>query len=211
MTGAVSKSRGLAGSGPGLVGVVLGTLLVAACTGDSVTPVDPNAGNPDGTSTPPHPTAQRPAELSLAGVDPCSLFTDPQLDRLKVNSRPRLAEHGRDGRTCALDVDLTAPYYSYYVETITDADLREWTGGEHAKSSVTTTEPIEVAGFPAVTKHADSSAPSDCETYVGVADGQTLRVQIVPTAPDDFTQVELCDMATQAAELAMQTMQTMQR
>lgn len=221
MTGAASLSSGSSGAratgtlgrrGLGFAGVLLGVLLLPACTSDNVTPVEPasNATQDaqDGKArNAPHPAGGRPAELSMAGVDPCSLFSDAQLDDLKVNSRPRLTQ-SPDGRTCALDVDYTAPYYSYYVQTILDADLREWTAGERAKPSVTTSETITVAGYPAVTEHASADVPTDCEAYVSVAGGQTLRTQVVPTAPDDFSQTELCDLAAQAAEFAVQTLQT---
>ncbi|MBK1784779.1 DUF3558 domain-containing protein [Prauserella cavernicola] len=182
-------------------GAVLAALALAGCS----TPQDGEASAAGG-ATPEEPSPQRPAELSLDGVDPCSLFTGAQLDELKVNSEPRSSQEGRDGPTCSLDVDRTAPYYSFYVETITGADVADWVDGDRANSS-TITQETEIEGFPALVHHADGSSPSDCESLVGVAQGQTLRTQLYPTDPGEFTQEQMCDLAAQAATLAVQTLQ----
>ncbi|WP_199429321.1 DUF3558 domain-containing protein [Qaidamihabitans albus] len=177
-------------------------LLATACTSTEagLAGADPSAA-PAAPELP-----RRPAELSLRGVDPCRLLSDAQLDELKVTSEPRLATEQRDGPTCSLDVDRTEPYYSYYVETITTADVRAWLDGERANPS-TNTEPAEVEGFPALVNHAPGPHPGDCETLVGVAEGQTLRTQLYPVTQNAFDQRQLCDMSTQAARLAVQTLQ----
>ncbi|PXY34587.1 DUF3558 domain-containing protein [Prauserella sp. PE36] len=184
-----------------VLGGVLAALVLAGCAS-----VRDGEASAVGTVTPTQSSAQRPAELPLDGVDPCALFTDAQLDQLKVNSEPRTDPEGRDGPTCSLDVDLTAPYYSFYVEAITDADVQEWVDGERENSSMIT-ERTDIEGFPALTHYANSSSPSDCETLVGVAEGQTLRTQLYPTDPSEFTQARMCDLAAQAATLAVQTLQ----
>ncbi|MEU6645942.1 DUF3558 domain-containing protein [Saccharomonospora sp. NPDC046836] len=177
------------------------TLLLAGCTTSEVG--EASLASTDAAS--PSLPAPPEEELPLAGVDPCSLFTEAQLDELKVNSEPRATQDGRDGPTCSLDVDLTAPYYSYYVEAITTADMQDWVDGERRNTSMTTLS-ARVAGIPALVHYAKGSSPSDCEVLVGVADGQTLRTQLYPTDPSEFSQEQMCGLATEAATLAVQTL-----
>ncbi|PRX47483.1 uncharacterized protein DUF3558 [Prauserella shujinwangii] len=177
-------------------------LLLTACTAVQ----HGRAGADPAASPAPAGLPERPHELSLAGTDPCSLFTAAQLDELGVSGEPRRAAEQRDGPTCALEVDRTEPYHSYYVEVITTADVRAWLDGDRANTGLTT-EPTEVEGFPALTRYAPSAPPSDCETFVGVAEGQTLRTQLYPVTPDAFGQRQLCDLSTKAATLAVRTLQ----
>ncbi|WP_246257164.1 DUF3558 domain-containing protein [Amycolatopsis anabasis] len=152
--------------------------------------------------------AQRTKELTLHGVDPCRLLTDAQLDELKENGLPELvdAKDQRDGPTCAFRVDAKAPHYTYYLETITTADLQDWLTGKHKKSSMTK-EPVNLPGFPALKNYRAGERPQDCETLVGVAPGQTLRAQMAPTTEGAFDQRQMCDMATQVASMALQTLE----
>ncbi|RZQ65466.1 DUF3558 domain-containing protein [Amycolatopsis suaedae] len=156
----------------------------------------------------PSPAAQRPRDLPIAGVDPCSLFTQQQLDELKVTRKPKQleADDQRDGPTCSLGVSVGQPHYTYYVELIADADLQDWVSGRHAENSMTS-EPADVAGYPALTRFARGESPSDCETMVGVAQGQTLRSQMYPVTQGVFDQKQLCDMAKQAATAAVRTLE----
>ncbi|WP_063713769.1 DUF3558 domain-containing protein [Amycolatopsis nigrescens] len=186
----------------------LGGLAVFALAGCS----SPTQGVAEPSAPAPSPGGQavdlpsRPKEMPLAGIDPCTLFTEQQLDELKVNSEPR-SRAGREGQTCSLGVNLTEPYYSYNVEAVTTADLQDWLTGGHHNASLNT-EPTQVGGFPALTSHAKGSSPSDCETLVGVARGQTLRAQMYPESQGAFDQKQLCDMAKQVATMAVETLQT---
>jgi hypothetical protein len=148
---------------------------------------------------------QRPSELKLTGIDPCTLLTPDQLDQLKVNSKPRQVKESADGPSCSFDVDLTRPYYSYGITAVTKADLDAWLTGDRRKNSMTT-EPAGVGGFPALKNFRQSSDPSDCQTLVGVAAGQTMVVQAFPVTQGAFNQQQLCDLSTQAANLALQTL-----
>ncbi|HVV09643.1 DUF3558 domain-containing protein [Amycolatopsis sp.] len=180
---------------------LLAMLTLGGCT-SSVSGV---AAPPSSTSAVPELVA-RSKDLSLQGIDPCRLLTAAQLTELKENGAPRQAPP-RDGPTCAFDVDATAPSYTYYLETITTADVVDWLSGARHKTSMTQ-QPVSVPGFPALVNFAPSNGIQDCEALVGVAPGQTLRAE---TAPDDssFSQEQLCDMATNVAKMAVETLETL--
>lgn len=148
----------------------------------------------------------RVKDLPLTGADPCKLLTEAQLDELKVNGLPSQTAPGdrRDGPTCMFRVDAAQPFYSYAIETVTSADLQDWLTGKHKKQSLTK-EPVDVPGFPALKNFRDTAHPLDCETLVGVAPGQTLRVQMAPL-DNSFTLAQMCDMATTVAKMAVQTL-----
>ncbi|WP_236790515.1 DUF3558 domain-containing protein [Amycolatopsis sp. GM8] len=183
--------------------VVLAVVTLSGCT-----------ASVGGVSAPPYSTSTAPEllsrtkDLSLEGADPCALLSTAQLDQLKENGAPRRLAviDERDGPTCAFDVDAAPPTYTYYVETIITADVQDWLTGRHHKTSMTQ-QPVDVPGFPALVNFAPSDGIQDCETLVGVADGQTLRAE---TAADDksFTQQQLCAMSTTVAKMAVETLET---
>jgi hypothetical protein len=147
----------------------------------------------------------RPAELPLQSADPCALLTSAQLDELKINSKPRAVAAAPDGRTCAFDADLVPPFHTYQVRAV-PTDLEAWVTGSRRKNSMTT-EPKPVGGFPALTNYRAAGSPADCETLVGVAQGQTLAVQAFAVTSGAFTQPQLCDLSARAAQLALTTLQ----
>lgn len=184
----------------------LALLLLAGCGAPAPGDASPAPDHGDLTgSAPAASLPPRPAELSLRDVDPCTLLTTAQLDELKVNSKPRPVADRREGPSCSLDVDLTEPYYSYGIEPLVDADLTAWLTGERRNNSMTT-EPATVEGFPALRNYRGAGVPADCESLVGVAPGQTLRVQMYPVTDGVFGQRQLCDMAEQAATLAVRSL-----
>jgi hypothetical protein len=185
----------------------LGLGAVACSPDEAEPPAQPESPprSSSATSTVRAELVARPAELSLREADPCALLTDEQLDQLEVNSVPRPDEQSRDGRSCAFDVDLREPYYGYTVETVVGHDLRDWLSGEKHRSS-TTTEPTVVAGFPALLNYRDAGDPLDCETLVGVARDQTVRVQMFPSTGNAFDQQEMCDMSTRVATFVVQNL-----
>ena len=189
------------------VGGVLATVALTGCTSmqEGQAYVVPTAESAASQSAKAAGLPQRPSELGLRGVDPCTLLTPAQLDQLKVNSKPRQTQDSADGPSCSFDVDLTKPYYSYGVKAVTNANLDAWLTGTRRKNSMTTVAMV-VDGFPALKNFRNSSDPSDCETLVGVADGQTMVVQAFPVTAGTFSQQQLCDLSTQAATLALQTL-----
>lgn len=191
-----------------LAGAAVATLAVAGCTstvGDGIASPIATAASSAAQSSKAAALPQRPSELAIAGIDPCTLLTSAQLDQLTVNSKPRQVADPVDGPSCSFDVDQAKPYYSYGITTVTSADLEAWLTGNRRKNSMTT-QPTSVEGFPALRSFRQNTDPTDCETLVGVAHGQTLMVQAAPTTDGAFTQDQLCDLATKAATFAVQTL-----
>lgn len=149
----------------------------------------------------------RPQELKLDGVEPCKLFTEAQLDQLKVvgKPRPRGSSTKYKAPACSLDVDRQEPRYSYVVYTITTEGFEQWlTGKRNAEAKLVTIE-----GFPAAEFHTLGVVDSDCAVAVGVAAGQQLHVEMTPITPGAFKQDQICKLSEQAAALAVQTLQTL--
>jgi hypothetical protein len=126
----------------------------------------------------------RPTELSLQGVDPCSLLTGTQLDRRKVDSKPRQAA-SNGGPSCSFDIDQTKPYYSYGITAVTSADLDALLTGARRKNSDHRARADR--RFPALKNFRAGGAPGDCEMRVGVAKGQTLVVRAFPVTAGAFS------------------------
>jgi hypothetical protein len=190
------------------VGAAVATFAVAGCTttvGDGIASPVATAASSAEQSSKAAGLPQRPNELALAGVDPCSLLTSAQLDQLTVNSKPRQVANPVDGPSCTFDVDKAQPYYAYGITAVTNADLEAWLTGNRRKNSMTTLD-LSVEGFPALKYFRQNTDPTDCQTLVGVAHGQTLEVQAVPTTGGAFSQDQLCDLATKAATFAVQTL-----
>ncbi len=69
-------------------------------------------------------------------------------------------------------------------------------------------ELITVQGFPAAQFKFRGVEDEGCDIAVGVAEGQTLWIDVVPL-DRVFEQDELCQMVSEAAEMAMTTLQTL--
>jgi hypothetical protein len=149
---------------------------------------------------------QRPADLSLAGLDPCDLLSQIQLDELQITGAPRKAADPQDGPTCVFDAGQAAPFHAYHLR-IVGADVQEWLTGARRKNSMTTA-PVTVGGYPAITNYRAAGTPSDCETLVGVAKGQTVAAQAFAVTAGADNQQQLCDMSTHAAGLALQNLKS---
>ena len=188
-----------------ITGGVLATVALAGCsagTDGTPYPVE-TAATAASQSAKAAQLPQRPADLSVQGVDLCEVFPQVQLDALQISSRPRAAPEGED-RTCVFDADGAEPVHSYHVRAV-PADLEQWITGARKKNSMTT-EPKSIGGYPALTNYRAAGAPADCETLVGVAKGQTLAVQTFAITRGKLTQPQLCDMSAHAADLALQSL-----
>lgn len=188
-----------------VTGGVLATAALAGCSaGTEGTPYPvETAATAASQSAKAAQLPQRPAELTLQGVNLCEVFPQVQLDAMKITSAPREAS-SEDGPTCVFDADGAEPVHAYHVRAVS-ADLDEWITGARRKNSMTT-EPKTIGGFPALTNYRAAGDPADCEALVGVARGKTLAVQTFAITRGGFTQPQLCDLSVHAADIALQTL-----
>jgi hypothetical protein len=193
-------------------------MLITACTekepgAASPTESEEPTGGASSSGTPPssevaEPTVEvpeRPKELSLEGIEPCSLFTDAQLAELGVEGKPEAgsSDDQFNAPLCTLDGPQTEPYFSYDVLLITDLGIDTWLTGRRNVDSWL----VSIGGFPAVDFKTKGVEDRDCSTTVDVADGQQLMVNQFPLG--DVNYKELCQLSEKAATMALQTLQTL--
>lgn len=147
--------------------------------------------------------AERPADLPLAGVDVCELYSRADLDRLKVSSEPRPgATEG--AANCTLSQHRTEPMYDLLISAVPDAGVETWITGRKARPGAMTATPVTVAEFPAVlVQPAEPAGAAECEVVVGVAQGQALHVKFGSGYRGEFEQQEACELSQRAAAAAI--------
>jgi uncharacterized protein DUF3558 len=199
-----------------LLPVVAAVALVAGCTvsqagsatsgsstagGGSTSTGDPSTSSVD---VPPPPR-----DLSLDGIDPCTLFTTAQRSDLQINEVT--PDDGGDAGTiykdmknCTLDKDAEEPFISYSVIAVTNVDVAWWINEPHNAD----VKLISVGGYPAAQFHLLGGGKHECAIAVGVAKNQHLHVEMEPIS-DDITGDAICQGGKEAAEMALQTLQTM--
>ncbi|HEY7597435.1 MAG TPA: DUF3558 domain-containing protein, partial [Actinophytocola sp.] len=147
----------------------------------------------------------RPADLPLEDVEPCSLFTKPQLTQLGIDKEPESGEGDGQlkGPTCTIEISSTEPFYSFTAQLITDQGIEPWLTGKRNVDAWL----VSVAGYPAVDFKTKGVDDQECFTTVDVAEGQQLLVDVSPLEDVDYR--KLCPMSEQVAGMALQTLQTL--
>ncbi|OLF13258.1 DUF3558 domain-containing protein [Actinophytocola xanthii] len=201
---------------------LLTLVLCAACTnstGGEATPTDTTADAPSGgsSSTPapsssgPTPTVEippRPRDLSLTGVEPCSLLTAPQLEQLasrfKFDEPPEsdVRKNSKKYPFCSIE-QSAEPFSAIDIVVATDEGIEPWLSGRRNVDAWLVT----IAGYPAANYKLMGTEDEECVTSVGVADGQQLIVDLQPLVDTDYRQ--LCQVTEQVATWATQTLQTL--
>lgn len=190
--------------------LVLG--VVAGCTTSEAGSATPGPTPESTTSSEPSSPSSvdippPPRDLSLDGVDPCTLFTDAQRAQLKVvgvSAGAGETEIYKDMKECTLDADGAEPFVTYNVVAVTNVDVSFWLSERRNADA----ELISIAGYPAAEFHTKGVEDSDCAVAVGVAKDQHLHVEMAPIS-GEFTQEQICQASEQAAEMALQTLQTL--
>ncbi len=153
--------------------------------------------------------APRPREVSLVGVDPCSLLTTPQraalgLDRPPVfDSSPSALYKGAEVPLCSIG-GVTPRAVSVGISAVTNVGIELFTSGDLAAD----VRPVQVRGFPAVVA-VPTKFDDYCSVIVDTSPGQLLDVQFadggrVPPIPQE----RLCRDAQQVADAAVSTLLT---
>lgn len=161
------------------------------------------------SSTDSEPTVEippPPREISLDGLDPCTLYTTEQRAQLTVNDvrmEESVADAYRGMQECILDVNDQEPFYGYNVLAVTSEGIAPWLSGNRNVEA----ELTSIAEFPAVRLNT-LGGRSDCVYAVGVSTTQHLQVEMDPLSRG-FEFDEICQMAEQAAQMAVATLQTL--
>lgn len=150
----------------------------------------------------------RPADLSLDGVQPCSLFTKAQLGQLSKQfqfDEPPQAEDAAGSYKapmCSLS-QSAEPFNSVDVYLVTSEGIEPWLSGKRNVDAWL----VSVGGYPAVDYKLAGTDDEECVTSVGVADGQQLMVDLQALQETDYRQ--LCETTEKVAAMALQTLQTL--
>jgi hypothetical protein len=200
-----------------LVAAALALLAAGCTTSAGGQPKPAPDGSSSGSSTPEstgspsssEPTAElppRPKDISLDGLDPCTLYTDAQRAELKVDDvRTKVSdsEEFKGMKECVLSVN-NDPYFDYSAMAVTTEGVEVWlSDGRNVDAEL-----ISVQGFPAAQFTFRGSDGEGCDIAIGVADNQYLWVDILPL-DRVFEQDQLCQMVGEAADMAMTTLQTL--
>lgn len=178
-------------------------------TDDSSTSSAPQTSESSGSATPTVEVPPRPRDISLEGLDPCTLFTEEQRAQLQAND-VESGEVGEDAefykgmKECVLYVDDQEPFYEYNAMAVTFEGVEQWlTGKRNAEAELTS-----VQGFPAVKLKFPNTDGEGCTYAIGVADQQHLMVEMMRMSRG-FTQEQICQMSEEAANMAITTLQTL--
>jgi hypothetical protein len=176
-------------------------------TDGSSTSSAPQTSESSGSATPTVEVPPRPRDLSLEGLDPCTLFTEDQRAQLQANdvkSGESGAEFFKGMKECVLYVDEQEPFYEYNAMAVTFEGVDQWlTGKRNVDAELTS-----IQGFPAAKMKIRKTDGEGCFFAVGVADKQYLMVEMLWTS-SGFTQEKICQMSEEAANMAMTTLQTL--
>jgi hypothetical protein len=181
----------------------------SASPGPTIGP--PSSGEPEtessSPSTPSVDIPPPPREISLDGIDPCTLLTEAQQSELHVSDiNPGVGDSSiyKGMKECILDADGAEPFISYDLVAVTNVDVSFWL--DHPTNADATLTSVE--GFPAAQFSIKGGAEVDCAVAVGVAENQHLHVKMEPLT-GDFTGEQICQGSAQVAAMALKTLQTM--
>lgn len=147
----------------------------------------------------------RPREISLPGVDTCTLLTPDQQQQLGIDTPPSLSNYpDRYGnRPCSYAKTLSSPRFDYSVKVVTQEDATVYL----TEKRNVTARVVQAAGFPAVQNRSPGDE-SGCFVSVSTKEGQYLDVQYGGSTESNDTPEVACEKARAAAEMAMQTLLT---
>jgi hypothetical protein len=135
------------------------------------------------------------------------LYSEQQRTQLQVDDVKTLESDSQtyNGmKHCSLTKENAEPFYGYDAMAITFEGIDVWlTGKRNVDAELTS-----VQGFPAAKFKLRGVEEVECVFAVGVADKQSLQVEAAPMSRG-FTQDQLCQMAEEAANMAMTTLLTL--
>lgn len=183
------------GSGPM---AALAALTLAGCSGGPATaPPTPDPTRDDAANAVAS-LPQRPAELRVDELDPCTLFNRNTLNALGITQRPE-----RRTDTCVLSQRQLEPVYELHVEAMPRDGVSNWITGDRSRPGTINATPIAIAGFPAVRVFPEAQPEGHCDVVVGVAQGQALRVRFGTSYASEVPHDRACALSEKAATVAV--------
>ena len=107
-------------------------------------------------------------------------------------------------KECTLDKISAEPFYVYNAIAVTNVDVSFWLNERRNADA----KLISIGGYPAAEFHTKGVEDADCAIAIGVAKNQHLHVEFQPQS-EDLKQDQICQRSEQAAEMALQTLQTL--
>jgi Protein of unknown function (DUF3558) len=185
--------------------------LVAGCgttTAGTPGPLEPGSGSSSTSGAAAEPLAQRPREIKLDGLNPCTLWTQDELRQLAVQLTPVTGGPQQDSggyQVCTyrsprpLEMDI-----GYSATAVTDLDASVYLGD----TSLSRSSVVKVEGFPAVLEIGRPEGAGPCMLAISTADKQHLEVRAL-TRPGAFSVEQACEMTTKAATFAVANLQAL--
>lgn len=180
-------------------------LAMAGCGDQAPEPVAPPpvATTGAGIELPP-----RPRDISLEGLDPCTLLTEPQRAEIGLTTPPLLTEALSGVFNGDIDLCTAGAFdpvaITVGVTVVTTRGIEVFTGDGVAA----TVTPIDVRNFPGV--RLVPPRPGYCTAVLDVAPGQLIDVQFADAGNDQTIATPvLCDGAERVAGLVMDTLLTL--
>lgn len=177
--------------------IVVCVLLIAGCSNTIVTQGGAGATASTSALFPP-----RPQELSMTGLDPCSVLTSTQRTQLGVGEGSLHQLRSRQGQVCMWVRFPEEPQDSYSVAT----DPGQ--GADYAIASTSGARILSVSGYGAIETQLSTAQPNThCLLLVDVAQGQNLWVQYdYDGSAVPMTRDLACEKARNAAGMAVETL-----
>lgn len=179
---------------------------LAACTTTSAgepRPTDqgsaPSSDESESNSTSEDPPEERPRDIPLDGMDPCTLIPQADYSDFYINA-PGRPSTNTDGQPICAWVDTEVG--SFGIVLYLNEGIEVWLDGTKSDEGEHT-DPIR--DFPTVTSPS-SLDDNVCVVAVDVADGQYLLAQVSIDNSDLSRVPPVCDFAYQFAESAMSTL-----
>lgn len=181
--------------------LLLGCLLLAACTPPPPQPTTPNPP-PVPVTNPKVSLPPRPKEIKLDRVDPCTLLTTRQRKTLGMDRPPLPTRYPTMGNAKVCDFRDSTRALTVRIGLVLVQGVGVWleeTAQADAKAAT-------VAGFPAVVVRT-AEQTKFCNVEVDVAEGQFLDIQFGDAGNAHPPSLDsLCASAQEVANAAMSTL-----
>jgi uncharacterized protein DUF3558 len=181
----------------------------SASSGSNADSTNSSESSSSGTDQPSVDVPVPPKDLSLDGIDPCTLLSESQraelsIDEVRPDDGSGAGSVYEGMKACSLDKDAEEPFISYDLVAVTNLDVSWWINERHNAD----VKLISIDGYPAAQFNIKGSNKYGCGVALGVAKNQFLHVEMLPLS-NSATGDQICQGSKQAAAMALQTLQTM--